>query len=198
MWTLRYCVRSGGCDELSRGGLESAESPPQKEETAMSTGTPSITPLVQEAWFEQIVNYLETLISTYQISVMLAKLTFLKAGRPEVGGDPDQYTIKRRLYRLATQLLVVELHERVRVHGALVPLVPRALESMPARLRDPFLLYVERGYTFWQIARELRIRPSTVEARISYARTWLGDHYFIPDPEFEGKTDGACPLRTCS
>ncbi len=49
---------------------------------------------------------------------------------------------------------------------------------------NALLLYVEKGYTFRQIARELHIGPSTAQVRISLARSWLQEHYFIPDPEF--------------
>lgn len=149
-----------------------------------TTGTLQVDPQIPGAWYDQIVNYLETLISSYQVSVTLARLAFLKARRPTSERNPDRYTVKRRLYRLATQLLVVELHERVRVHDAGIPLSPQSVESMPARLRNALLLYVEKGYTFRQIARELHIRPSTAQVRISLARSWLQEHYFIADPEF--------------
>ena len=149
-----------------------------------ATGTLQGDPQIPGAWYDQIVNYLETLISSYQVSVALARLAFLKVRRPTSERNPDRYTVKRRLYRLATQLLVVELHERVRVHDAGIRLSPQAVEHMPARPRNALLLYVEKGYTFRQIARELHIRPSTAQVRISLARSWLQEHYFIPDPEF--------------
>jgi hypothetical protein len=147
-------------------------------------GTRQGTPQIPDAWIGQIVSYLETLISSYQISVMLARLALVKIRRPTSERNPDQYALKRRLYRLATRLLVVELHERVRVHDAGIPLARPAIEHMPAPLRTAFLLYVEQGCTFRQIARELHIRPDTAKVRISLARSWLLERYFIPDPEF--------------
>ncbi len=137
------------------------------------------------SWHEAIVSYLLTLISDSELVGALTLQTFLKSRRPLPGRQPGPYEKKLRLYRIATRLLIDELHTRSRVYGAdgTIHLSREALESMPKRLRLPLLLYA-RGYTFNQLGRRLHISASTARARVSLARSWLQEHYFIPDPEW--------------
>lgn len=137
------------------------------------------------SWHDAITSYLFTLVSDGELVGALTLQTFLKSRRPIPGWQPHPHEKKLRLYRIATRLLTDELHTRARVYGAgsTVLLAREALESMPDRLRLPLLLFAEEGYTFKQIARHLHISASTAQARVSLARSWLQERYFIPEPD---------------
>lgn len=137
------------------------------------------------SWHDAITSYLLTLIGDGELVGALTLQTFLKSRRPIPGWQPKPHEKKLRLYRIATRLLTDELHVRARVYGAgsAVPLAREALNPMPRRLRLPLLLYAEKGYTFQQVGRRLHISPSTAQARLSLARSWLQERYFIPELE---------------
>ena len=138
-----------------------------------------------EGWYSGIVAYLVTLLGDFELASQLSSIAFLKGRRPTTDANPSQFERKLRLYRIATRLAVLELHRRAQGRDAAIvtPLCEQAIAHMPARFRTALLLYAQEGCVYERIAALEGITYSTAVFRVSKARSWLVEHYYLPEPE---------------
>jgi RNA polymerase primary sigma factor len=138
-----------------------------------------------EGWYSGIVAYLVTLLGDFELASQLASIAFLKGRRPTTDANPSRFERKLRLYRIATRLTMLELHRRAQGGDAasVIPLREQAIAHMPERFRTALLLYAQEGCVYERIAALQGITYSTAVFRVSKARSWLVEHYYLPEPE---------------